>query len=117
MWFDLSRIKLKNHGSHEERLLMKAPVDQAIKRAVLHLANIHAARREAVLRVEPAKAIRQEEDFVITMGMSSDDFRRQVVDRTLLRMQMGAHEAGSECHELERTLLRVLGGPMPFVSR
>ena len=88
---------------------MKAPVDQAIKRAVLHLANIHAARREAVLRVEPAKAIRQEEDFVITMGMSSDDFRRQVVDRTLLRMQMGAHEAGSECHELERILERVLG--------
>ena len=92
-----------------KRLLMKAPVDQAIKRAVLHLANIHAARREAVLRVEPAKAIRQEEDFVITMGMSSDDFRRQVVDRTLLRMQMGAHEAGSECQELESTLLRVLG--------
>ena len=96
---------------------MKAPLDQAIKRTVLHVANIYAARREAVLRVEPAKAIRQEEDFAVTMGMSSDDFRRQVVDRTVLRMQMGDHEAGSECHELEATLLRVLGGPVQFVSR
>ena len=96
---------------------MKAPIDQAIKRAVLHLANIHAARREAIPRVETAKAIRQEEDFAVTMGMSSDDFRRQVVDRTLLRMQMGDHEAGSESDELEMTLLRVLGGPMQLASR
>ena len=96
---------------------MKAPLDQAIKRAVLHLANIHAARREAIPRVEHAKAIRQEEDFAVAMGMSSDDFRRQVVDRALVRMQMGAHEAGSECPELEGTLLRVLGGPMQSVSR
>jgi len=96
---------------------MKAPIDQAIKRAVLHLANIHAARREAIPRVETAKAIRQEEDFAVTMGMSSDDFRRQVVDRALLRMQTGAHEAGSESDELEMTLLRVLGGPMQLASR
>ena len=88
---------------------MKAPLDQAIKRAVLHLANIHAARREAVLRVEPANAIRQEEDFAVTMGMSSENFRRQVVDHALLRMQPGDHRAGPERHELERTLERVLG--------
>jgi hypothetical protein len=105
--FDLPRIKPKTIFI-KERLRMKAPLDQAIKRAMVHLANIQAVRREAIPRIEPAKAIRQEEEFAITMGMSSENFRRQVIDHALLRMQTGSHGAGSERHELERTLLMVL---------
>ena len=89
---------------------MKPPIDQAINRAVVHLANIHAARWEVIPRAEAANAIRQEEQFAIGMGMSSDNFRREVVEQALLRMKTGDHRAGSERHELERTLLRVLGG-------
>jgi hypothetical protein len=88
------------------------PLEQAIKRAAVLLANIQASRWEVIPRLEPAKAIREEEHFTIGMGISSEYFRRQVVNHALLRMQRGQHGFGRvpEPYELENTLTRVLGG-------
>jgi hypothetical protein len=73
---------------------------------------MQASRREVNPRLEPAKAIREEQHFTIRMGMSSEYFRRQVVNHALFRMRTGQHGFGRppEPNELENTLTRVLGG-------
>jgi hypothetical protein len=102
-------------SSGEERLLME-PLNQAIKRAALLLANIHASRREAIPKAEPVKAIRQEEDFAVVMGMSPETFRQQVVSGAFLRLfrtEDDVSSSRSERYELENTLLKMLGRSRP----
>jgi hypothetical protein len=85
------------------------PLDQAIKRAAVLLANIHASRREAIPRIEPVKAIRDEEQFATRMGMSSECFRQQVVNHALMRTDEHGRGGATESHDLENTLLKILG--------
>jgi hypothetical protein len=82
--------------SADETHLMQ-PLEQAIKRAGLLLANIQASRWEAIPRLEPAKAIREEEHFTIRMGMSSEYFRRQVVNHALFRIRTGPAWIRTRC--------------------
>ena len=84
------------------------PFDRMIQRAGQTLANLHATRSEAVLKIEDVETIRECEQSARWMGMTLKDFRWQVVVKIGIEYRL---DITSEWHQLHELLRKTLDEP------